>query len=671
MAFDINLIGGFGTGALGSVADDVYAGNLNSYARVTAIDSTAITIDTSTAIHGAYEDFTAGTEIIFHVSAAAASTSIDYLGKWKVVKINSVVGNVLYVDGDVTTVLPVADFGKYYCQVVSIAQFENLTLNENVQIVPLVYSTSAYVGGITALKCSGTLTFSGGNINLAGRGIPTGSTTLRPLMTQEGNAVGYYNYAPYSAWENHITRDRLTLNSPDGTAFIAAKKIIGNADSRIGNPSQTGTQFNRAKSYSYLRGGSTIFIAADEIQNFAPAMIAKTYSAVGQGLARCFIATNTRMTNDEALYSCDVLSDPKRPMDNFNVRNFGDGSLGDGSELTMQLNNYATVTAISTDRKILTYNGKTTAGIAQITRGALVMIHYNHKSSTSGVDNSGKFIVAKVLADTGTEITIDTPAPNISLADCNVQIISIPQYNNFTLSKKNSATPAYKNSQGGIFAVAVKNNCNISGGVINLEGKGGGTAYGAAGVNFISNVNMNDRLPIGAGNGSAFILAKNLTMDGSTRIGGTYDGSKFAGTRQGKTSQVGHIGENNDSVTGGSPSSGGKGYKSTNKGGYGSNGGKATYAGGSQGAHILIIADTITGFNQAAISTGGMGGKYKTNGNSGGAGYGGGAGPGGADGGYNGGGGGGVQSGGGGGSGWAYVYCNNAVNQNTDKTLTD
>lgn len=81
----------------------------------------------------------------------------------------------------------------------------------------------------------------------------------------------------------------------------------------------------------------------------------------------------------------------------------------------------------------------------------------------------------------------------------------------------------------------------------------------------------------------------------------------------------------------------------------------------------MIIADTITGFNQAAISTGGrgsLGGYYS------GAGYGG-TGSAGA-GGYNGGGSGGlggVVEGGGGSSGWAFIYCNKAVNQDITDTV--
>lgn len=81
----------------------------------------------------------------------------------------------------------------------------------------------------------------------------------------------------------------------------------------------------------------------------------------------------------------------------------------------------------------------------------------------------------------------------------------------------------------------------------------------------------------------------------------------------------------------------------------------------------MIVADTISGLNQSAISTGGN--PY------GGAGYGGDGDNGNLNtsvwehGGYNGGGAGSYQTGSS--SGWAFVYCNNVINQDTTATILE
>ena len=116
------------------------------------------------------------------------------------------------------------------------------------------------------------------------------------------------------------------------------------------------------------------------------------------------------MVNDEGLYAHDVLNRPGRLSKNFNIKGYGDGSFGDMNNITTQINNYARVTEISEDRKKITYTGKTTGGVCQITGGSFVMIHQNHKSS-SEVEHAGKFYLAKVLRDDGTEITLNVALP--------------------------------------------------------------------------------------------------------------------------------------------------------------------------------------------------------------------------------------------------------------------
>lgn len=687
MSLKISEVGGYGTGTLGEVT--AISGNINSYARVTAVGTSTITIILQAASTGAYGGFEVGTEILFHVSGSTGTSYTTYLGKWAVAKITAISGDVLTVDKNLTSVIPSDQVARYYCQAVTIPHFKNLTLETGTQIQPIAYSATNYYGGIVALKCSDTLTFDGGNINLNDMGIPVASKALRPVTSgyEVKDSRGYAAYLDkniYAGWENFMTKEQFTLQAGDGAAFIVAKNFVCSEDSRIGNINSYGSAFCRGASDSVGTkpanvtnvGGSSIFVVADSIENFTQKMFAKyrsSTSTAGQGICRCYIATNTTLPNDEGLYSYDNISNPQRVMRNFNIRNFGDGTLGDLSEPTIQLNNYARVTAVSSDRKKISYTGKTTTGLSQIVGGALVMIHANHKDS-SNVEHSGKFILAKVLSDNGSDLTLDHSVPTeINPDTYAVQVVSVVQANSFTLTKENKATPKFDGKIGGILALAVKGTCNLTGGKLNVGGKGGGTAYGKNGLQYISNSGMCDRLPIGQGQGSVFLLTKTLTMNNKTRIGATYSGASLGGAgwnrSSGATKGGGYRGADYE-ATAGSGAGGGVAQYNLN-GGYGSNGAGRTYGGITrypyQGAHILIVADTINNFFVNAISTGGQGASTSDSW-SGGAGYGGGGsdnGYGASGGGYNGGGGGGKGGdpiAGGGGSGWAFIFCNNAVN---------
>ena len=161
-------------------------------------------------------------------------------------------------------------------------------------------------------------------------------------------------------------------------------------------------------------GGSTIFIAAETIENFGHKMLAKyrnSSSTQGQGICRCYIASDTKLRNDEGLYAYDCMSKPGR-ISQMNIRNFGNGSFGDGSNITTRINNYATVTEI--DGKKVSYKSATTDGLAQILSGSLVMVHFNHKDSTN-IENTGRFFLANVVSSNGTILTLDATPPDISL----------------------------------------------------------------------------------------------------------------------------------------------------------------------------------------------------------------------------------------------------------------
>ena len=705
MAFDLKNAGNYGNGTDEFSADN--AATLNSYAQITAIAENQIVISTEKYTAGSYHTFTIGDEILFHVSAMKSGNDTTYLGRYFIASIVNLDENStaktksLTLSKNPLDLFDSTTFEMYYCQAVTIPSFKDLILATNTTIKPVAFNATSYIGGILAMKVSENLVFAGGHIQLTDLGIPVANKSIRPTLTQEESGKGLTDQSLYSGWENWTTHDRLILNAGDAAALIIAKNITGNENSRIGNVASYGSQFCRGASDSVGAkpsgitnvGGSTILIVCDDFNSFDPKMISKyraSSSSTGQGLARAYIASkNTRLRNDEGLYSFDIVSDPSRVVTDLNIKSFGEGNLGNVTNLTQQMNNYAKITAISGDGFKLTYTGKTTVGVAPITPGALVMIQSAQSlrdATDSTADNIGKFKLATILSDNGTTITIDKSVSDIinpSLYAC--QIVSIPQFQSFTLTGNHTATSKWNNSTGGVFAISVKGTCNIMGGRINVELKGGGSAYGNAGLSQIGNAQNCDRLPIGQGHGSVLIIANKIQMDTNTRIGATYSGALFSGAgeqRGGNYAAVVSCGYRGQSyeTTGGSGMGGGNGNR---PGGYGSNGyGSSGYVNsgwfGSQGAHVFLLADSIEGFCISAISTGGQGGRpfvgygnkdgvYYTDA---GAGYGGGGadnGWGASSGGYNGGGGGGAGGDpltGGGSSGWCFIYCNNATFSN-------
>lgn len=700
------------------------AGALNSYANVTAILGNQIVINRNDILYGAYEEFSVGVDILFHVSASAATTYKTYLGCYCVATITAVEDSVLTLDKDVTQILPADEFSRYRVQVVTIARFGNLTLNSGVSIVPPAYSTTHFYGGIVAIKCFGDLNFAGGHINLVDRGLPVGSTSMRPNTSQEEQ--GTLDTDTYSGWENSQTHQRFLLNCGDGAAYILVRGSmnISNTASRIGNPSTNGAQFCRGASDSVGDkpdnvtniGGSTILIAAKNIENFTPAIIAKyraANSAVGKGICRCYIASDSKLRNDEGLYAYDCISDPTRLLRELNIRNFGNGSHGVGSDLAKH-NNYAKVVAISSDRKRVTYVDKTTDGVAQITKGALVMIHATHRETPPDegneiAENTGTFRLANVLEDNGSVLTLDSPTIDLDPVTYAIQVIAIPQYSEVKQSIKIPEAINFDGDKGGIVAIAC--NGEFSGSAIctdndthwfTVNGKyKNAEPYGRGGLRYIGNAQMHNRLPLGAGFPAVFALAKYFSYDSNSTF---RHGCRFGGWPTiGRIAVAG--GEGNDHANGKYDFSGGyKGKVSvetdmnlaasgaqgaqgsycgeTYLGGYGSNGtdpGRGNTRAGKQGAHVFVVADTFKRFSAYNILTGGTAG-YWDGRCTGGAGYGGGgyirrsgiA----SSGGYNGGGGAYTTYnntitlfGIGGSAGWAFVYCNEVVEQDTEGTV--
>ncbi len=762
MAFSLDDIGGIKANQWNTF-EAANANRLNSYAHVTAISTTSITIDTANAILGAYEQFAAGSQILFHVSASKAGAT-QYLGKWCHAQITAVSGDLLTLNKDVTQILPAANFNDYYVQAITFACLKNMTLPEGVTIAPPAYSASIFCGGIVVIKHYGTLQFSGGHIDLTDKGIPTDSKTLRPWLKQE--LQGKLDTDKYSGWENGITADRFLLNAGDGACFIVtsyASPVTADGSatlrtSRIGNVNSKGVLNCRGAADSANKpanvtniGGSTILLIHQGrrriCQYFGLQLFSKYRSTAlteGQGLGRAYVAYGMLPYDfdDEGCAAIDLIDNPALPATSFNIHDFGDGSLGNVTNPTVCINNYARITAVSADRKQLTYDYKTTNGLAPIAANSPVMIVGTSTSTdtTTCRDEHGKMIVAHVLSVTATKITLDTPVPEIDSTTA-LQLVSIPQFNNFTLNQRYYETPPYWGhasesnifGYGGICALACKGTCNLSGGQLDVTALGmpcitgtknayhGDTSYAAGRINYgekLSNANMSIRFPPGGGHGAVFILANVLTMNENTRIGATYTGNFLGGIGIAEGIQIDGGGwKGADSFTGdnfgGSGSSGGRstaGYGGHFAASSSDNNPFASHIRPKMGANILIIADTINNFNLAAISTGGAGyvaGRTSYNGtplcekSNGGCGYGGGGGYGsayqasstgvgsdtnydGAGGGYHGGGAGsfaehttarsrGVDdpANAGGCAGNAFIFCNNAVNQNTSGIVVE
>ena len=369
-----------------------------------------------------------------------------------------------------------------------------------------------------------------------------------------------------------------------------------------------------------------------------------------------------------------------------NVHNYGNGHDGALTNPIVPLNNSATVNSAVVENGItkIQFSNMTSNGLTKFQEGRKVLFHVT-KQRTNLYDKLGRFIMATIskiqgnflwLSEDASKFLGDTNALVTSQYFC--QLISIPEYTTLTISNNYTATTAYNDSThtGGIFAVAA-DTLNLTNGYINVEAKGGGAAYGREGLAYIGNAQDMNKLPLGQGHGSVFILARNMTINANTRIGAAYTGNNYGGKGDNQSSRGGYRGYDSEEGYGPEGRHGGGAYGGTggdnnvNRGGYGSSGARPLRGWyGHQGAHIMVIANVMSEFNCEMISTGGHSTESYPN-LCGGAGQGGGGsdfGTGGASTGYNGGGGGGGRGDGGpggGSSGWAFFYINQVNSANT------
>ena len=740
MAFNLSLHGGFGNGKLGDVTDPTTE-VINAYAVVDDINTyNFLATPIWDSAYVKWENCV-GEQVMLHGITGKPSTTNACIGHYLIATITDAVeeSGALRITIDTSTrSTGLTSFGAGYWQAILVPQFKNLKLQSKT-LKPAAYSlynvpiggtasVLAPCGGVIVFKCSETFTLAGAHIDLRNAGLSPSHTDIasyRPLLAHEQNGTLDTNL--YSGCENSVTKDRLLVNAGDGACLIMASYVSSTSGtSRIGNPATSGVQYCRGASDSEGTpanvtniGGSTIAVVANTWNNFTPNAIAK-YRTVstpeGRGLARAYLAIRNPYNNikpDEGLYAQDVLPDANRVKSLFNLYGFGTGQTGTYTYQNVTppkcFNQYAKVTAISGRVYTISKLYLDVESIVDWTVGAMVMIHQSRKSSGNDY-NDGAFKLSRITAISGSTVTIKHNF-SFNLSTYNVQMIVVPEFRNLTLQKEYKHTPQYYNGSGGICAIAVSGTMNFTGGSINTEGKG---TFNKVVNPMLGNASMKGVLPLGQGNGSVLIIANSITMNTSSRIGGTYDGSLFGGaaaqsgisTSPVFSAQGGYKGKDGyctkypeyGATAGWGGGAGTQPYDSPyNDGGWFSSA-KTTDSDklwGCQGAHVMIIADTIDGLCLHALSTGGKGGHTlgattsKAYGKDGGCGYGGGGNSffaatasgdpavnryGGA-GGYRGGGGSGhsihsdIDYAGGGGSGSCFVYVNNITNQNNTNNI--
>ena len=479
----------FGDGRLSDLEiTDGAVSNLNGYIRVTKISGNVIEVDAGTLIESEYAPFKAGEKVLIHVTATNGLTTDD-LGRYLIADIILVNGNLLTLDRAVFD----CDLNYYYVQAISIPQFDCLKLR-NATLTPPPFNPFKFVGGILVFSCYNDFVMENSAIDLTECGIPANRKTLRPLTEQEYHEL---DAATRAGEENAITAERFLINCGDGGCMIFARNFMADEFSRIGNPKTLGRALCRGAADSEFKpsdvtnvGGSTILIGAREVLGTRDnALTPNPYSLTpilakyrssnlpqGRGLARCYIASNSTLPNDEKLYSYDILFDEMR-VRNLGVENFGNGELGNAINPKLP-NNTAQVDARAGCQFF--YNSKTLKGLAAIKQGSLVLLQ----------SNAGDICLAKVLTDNGQSLITDKEFDA-------AQIISIAQFNNLTINEKMAV--------GNIYSVAVANTLDLSGAVIDA----------GAGSNFGNAQSWNKLNSPGT-----FILAKKIIMNEYTKITG-------------------------------------------------------------------------------------------------------------------------------------------------------
>lgn len=159
---DINLAGGYGNGS-----SDIVMGNdavINSHAKITLVSGTLVKL--SKIAKGQLSDFSAGSEIMFHV-IQPRGTEDSETGKFAFRRILSTrtKSSILYatIDEPVTEEFDLAScIASYYVQAVSVPNLNTFTLPAERTLSPLLCAAVRdYAGGVIVLKTKSDMTIDG------------------------------------------------------------------------------------------------------------------------------------------------------------------------------------------------------------------------------------------------------------------------------------------------------------------------------------------------------------------------------------------------------------------------------------------------------------------------------------------------------------------------------
>ena len=261
MAFNIGKAnpfsgnGGYGLGDYGGLHPQGSGRIINSYAQVTNITASTPDNFNKVTIGATYlttnekwpAPFATNTEVLVHVAAINKSGVAEDVrrGRWQVCRItgrsSTTTSNGLVLTLNKNLKKNFLDSGNgfegLYIQLVSIPNFKDVILDSGCSITCHVFSAGNGYGGVVAFKSSGTLTFSGGHIDVAEKGIQSSDATAlwsnsRVPKEDCTNNIGY----KFVGWENYRAVYHLPLNYPGGVAFIMAQSLVCDDDhkSRIG-----------------------------------------------------------------------------------------------------------------------------------------------------------------------------------------------------------------------------------------------------------------------------------------------------------------------------------------------------------------------------------------------------------------------------------------------------
>lgn len=188
----------------------------NNYCRVTGVSSDGRTIAYDNKTSNGMALIGAGALVMFHVSKHTDSADMSLLGKFILATVLSDDGNSLTLDTPVSKVFDVINLSKYSCQIISIAQFGNLTINYNYNATTK-WDDTKKIGGICAVSCNGVLDLRDGQISVEGKG--GGTAYAREGLAFIGNAQMV---------------DILPIGQGHGSVFLLVTDTKANENSRIG-----------------------------------------------------------------------------------------------------------------------------------------------------------------------------------------------------------------------------------------------------------------------------------------------------------------------------------------------------------------------------------------------------------------------------------------------------